>query len=128
MDAIDFTTLHRLIVFGAVKFIANTHHVSDEDFHPCIGVTRSELHKIIHSWHASSPDDLDEDRLAAVNNTMNAICNGIRVTDKEIYDFTGFHKSEIRKTFDNFKRKYYPNGPYPEDPDDPENEFFNDLK
>ena len=127
-SAIDFTLTDRVIVLNSVKFIVHTNHIDDIEFSTILGPARSEMREVIFNWNLNSLAELNDDLLAGVNNCMNTLCNGMRVKDDEVFDFTGFHKSEIRKTFDTFKQKYYPNGPYPEDPDDAENEFFNDLK
>ena len=79
----DLSAPEQQIVLQCMRAIAEGNEIDDPEFHSRLGITREILGRIIASWPEIDDQIVDSDEFLAVNNCLNEVCHGIRLTSDE---------------------------------------------
>ena len=71
------------VVLQCVRAIADGDAITEAEFQTRLGITREILRGIISRWPKIDDRRSDSDEFLAVNNCLNEVCHGIRLTPEE---------------------------------------------
>ena len=66
------------IILECLKFVYQCDDISDRGFSTRVGVERSYIRQLIDQWPNTDDVGSAEDRMLAINNCLNEVCNGLR--------------------------------------------------
>jgi hypothetical protein len=66
-----------------MKALAESQLIEDWEMHTRLGIRRETLREIVSRWPNIDDTDPHSDEFLAINNCMNEICNGLRISPEE---------------------------------------------
>ncbi len=85
-----------------MKAIVEGDVIEDWEFRTRLGVTRSVVKRIISQWPDINDRVEGSDEFLAINNCMNEVCHGIRMTPEEWTQRFTEPKDTILRTYENW--------------------------
>lgn len=85
------------IIRRCMTAILDGPYIEDVHFGTRLGLDRSEMREIVAKW--PDLDDSDPDVDLAINNSLNEVCNGVRITAKEWARRIGEPKEAVERTY-----------------------------
>lgn len=92
------------IVLQCLRAIAEGDEIEDWEFQTRLGMTRPIVKKFISQWPNIDDRLQDSEEFLAINNCMNEVCNGIRLTPEEWAKWFTQSTDAVRRTYRNWLR------------------------
>ena len=71
------------LILQSLRVITESEEIKDWEFHTRLGITRPVLRRIVSQWPEVDDRRNDSDEFLAINNCMNEVCHGIRLTPEK---------------------------------------------
>jgi hypothetical protein len=98
----DLSKTEQGLVLQCMKAIVEGDAIKDWEFHTRLGVTRLVVRRIISRWPEIDDRIEGSDEFLAINNCMNEICRGIRLTPEEWTLRFTYPGDAILRAYDNW--------------------------
>jgi len=92
------------IVLQCMRAIAEGDDIDDWEFHARLGIERPTLKRIILRWPDLDDRKQDSDEFLAINNCMNEICHGIRLTAEKWSNWFTRPRDAVEQVYRNWLR------------------------
>jgi hypothetical protein len=100
----DLPKAEQELVLQCMKALVDGDAIKDWEFHMRLGVPRAQVRKIISQWPDIDDRVEDSDEFLAINNCVNEICHGIRMTPEEWTLRFTHPRDAILQAYDNWLR------------------------
>jgi hypothetical protein len=98
----DLPKTEQALVLQCMKAIVDGDAIKDSEFQTRLGITRPVVRRIISQWPDIDDRVEDSDEFLAINNCMNEVCHGIRMTPEEWAERFTVPKDTILRAYDNW--------------------------
>ena len=100
----ELTQKEQDLVLQSLRMIEHCHEIQDREFHTRLGITRPALRRVISQWPEIDNGMQGSDEFLAINNCMNEVCNGIRLTPQEWAVWFTESRDVVRQAYENWLR------------------------
>lgn len=73
--------------------------IEDWEFHTRLGLTRRELRKVLERWPELDDSLSDSCDAIAINNCLNEVCHGVRMSEEEWKTWFDNSRSEVERVY-----------------------------
>lgn len=87
------------IVFACICAVAKGPFFPHGDYHTRLGVYKDALFKLIANFSTIDDSDPDSDAAIVINNAMNEICHGVRISPADWQKWFDVDKDAVRSLF-----------------------------
>jgi hypothetical protein len=98
----DLPDAAQQLVLQCLKAVAEGDAIEDWEFHARLGITRSAVKRFISQWPVMNDGAQGSDEFLALNNCMNEVCRGIRMTPEEWMQRFTEPRDRILQTYENW--------------------------
>jgi hypothetical protein len=95
----DLTLTEKRTVLQCMQAISDGPHIDDSEFHTRLGIDRPTLKRIILKWPNIDDCEDSSDEFLAINNCLNEVCHGLRISATEWPKWFEQSVEEIRRTY-----------------------------
>ena len=96
----DLTISEKRTVLQCMQAIADGPHIDDWEFQTRLGINRSTLKRVILTWPDIDDSAVNSDEFLAINNCLNEVCNGVKISTTEWPKWFEQSVEEIRRTYE----------------------------